>query len=218
MTVTSVVFHYSFDDWFSWTSLFSQYDELTITICNTVRPQLSSNRFTKYMTSHKWQFKRLFLNYSFALRAFLQPQTAIFSSVSKTDTSLRRTVREVLNMLVFERVHCIAKYLLTCWYRPLAGTQCFPENKYVTRSPIRQYLHNTTCRMCDCHSDVCKCLHATQFLFTQFLMTNVGKRLFTRLNPINQDDNRIRQIACKAKVTKCIRSWENDAVFSWVDH
>ena len=34
--------------------------------CNTVRPQLSSDRFTQHMTSQTWRLKRLFLNYSFA--------------------------------------------------------------------------------------------------------------------------------------------------------
>ena len=33
--------------------------------CNTVRPQLNSDRFTQHMTSQTWRIKRLFLNYSF---------------------------------------------------------------------------------------------------------------------------------------------------------
>ena len=50
--------------------------------CNTVRPQLNSDRFTQHMTSQTWWLKRLLLNYSFAIMstlwAFLQPQMAIF--------------------------------------------------------------------------------------------------------------------------------------------
>ena len=34
--------------------------------CNTVRPQLNCDRFTKHMTSQTWRLKRLFLKYSFA--------------------------------------------------------------------------------------------------------------------------------------------------------
>ena len=47
----------------------SQYSSLTTTICNTVPPQLNSDRFTQNMTSllsliilSKWRLKTLFLN------------------------------------------------------------------------------------------------------------------------------------------------------------
>ena len=40
--------------------------------CNTVRPQLNSDRFTQHMTSQTWRLKRLFLN--FAFNSFLSGQ------------------------------------------------------------------------------------------------------------------------------------------------
>ena len=124
----------------------SQYgDFTTTTICNIVRPQLDSDPFTQYMTSQKWRPKSLFFNVSFvvnteyALRAFLEPQTALFWWF-KWNILLQKTVVDL-----FFCCHCPLNLVDERWHkawtiRPIHSSHsCLTINNFNHRTTVGCY-------------------------------------------------------------------------------
>ena len=100
--------------------------------CNTVQPQLNSERFTQHMTSQTWRLKRLFWNESFAFNTHYEHfynlkrlysngyiQTAIFKRLYsngyiQTAIFKRLYSNGYIQTAIFKRLYLLSQIL---WYK-----------------------------------------------------------------------------------------------------